>query len=143
MLTTLLYQYEDRRRGRKRPPATPFKGSYTSPVGIGSFTMYLAGGDLTEELLSKAGNGVYITSLGASMQVPTPSPATSPAKRRVPHRERQKATHVKSSPWPVTSTSCSKNITALANNTQLPTPFGMTTFGAPSVLVEGLSIAGK
>ena len=26
---------------------------------------------------------------------------------------------------------------------QLPMPFGMTTFGAPSVLVDGLSVAGK
>ena len=36
-----------------------------------------------------------------------------------------------------------KNITALANNCHLPRAMGKTTFGAPSVLVEGLSIAGK
>ena len=36
-----------------------------------------------------------------------------------------------------------KNITALADNSQLPSAMGMTAFGAPTVLVEGLSVAGK
>ena len=36
-----------------------------------------------------------------------------------------------------------KNIAALANNCRLPRAMGSTTFGAPSVLVEGLSVAGK
>ena len=36
-----------------------------------------------------------------------------------------------------------KNITAVANNCHLPMAMGMTAFGSPSVLVEGLSIAGK
>ena len=36
-----------------------------------------------------------------------------------------------------------KNITAVANNTQLPMAMGITAFGAPSTLVEKLSIAGK
>ena len=55
----------------------------------------------------------------------------------------KKTTHVKSFTVAGNFYQLLKNITALANNTQLPTPFGMTTFGAPSVLVEGLSIAGK
>ena len=33
-----------------------------------------------------------------------------------------------------------KNVTAVASNLELP---GMGSFGSPSVLVEGLSIAGK
>jgi hypothetical protein len=36
-----------------------------------------------------------------------------------------------------------KNITAMADNVELPMALGMTAFGAPSVLVQGLSIAGK
>ena len=36
-----------------------------------------------------------------------------------------------------------KNVRALANNCELPNAFGMTAFGSPSVLVDGLSIAGK
>ena len=36
-----------------------------------------------------------------------------------------------------------KNITALANNCHLPRAMGSTAFGAPSVLVDGLSVAGK
>jgi predicted Zn-dependent protease len=36
-----------------------------------------------------------------------------------------------------------KTIVALANNCELPMAMGKTAFGSPSVLVEGLSIAGK
>ena len=36
-----------------------------------------------------------------------------------------------------------KDIVAVANNSHLPTAMGMTAFGAPDTLVEGLSIAGK
>ena len=36
-----------------------------------------------------------------------------------------------------------KNIVAMANNCHLPRAMGSTAFGAPSVLVDGLSVAGK
>jgi PmbA protein len=36
-----------------------------------------------------------------------------------------------------------KNVVAVANNAHLPTAMGSTAFGAPSVLVDGLSVAGK
>ena len=40
------------------------KAGYDAPVGIRPFTLYLEGGEMTEEeLLKQAGNGVYITSL--------------------------------------------------------------------------------
>ena len=36
-----------------------------------------------------------------------------------------------------------KAITAVGSNVELPSAMGMTAFGAPSVLVEQLSVAGK
>ena len=36
-----------------------------------------------------------------------------------------------------------KQITAVADTVKLPRATGITSFGAPSVLVEGLTIAGK
>ena len=36
-----------------------------------------------------------------------------------------------------------KNIRAVASNVELPMAMGMTAFGAPSTLVDGLSVAGK
>ena len=36
-----------------------------------------------------------------------------------------------------------KQITAVASNLELPDAMGITNFASPSVLVEGLSIAGK
>lgn len=145
VLTTLLYNMKTAAVAGKETTGNAFKGSYTSPVGIEPFTMYLAGGDLTEEeLLSKAGNGVYITSLGglhAGANAITGDFSLQSAGFLIENGK--KTTHVKSFTVAGNFYQLLKNITALANNTQLPTPFGMTTFGAPSVLVEGLSIAGK
>ena len=36
-----------------------------------------------------------------------------------------------------------KGITTVADNVQLPRAIGMTAYGSPTVLVEGLSVAGK
>ena len=36
-----------------------------------------------------------------------------------------------------------KTIRVMANNSKLPNAMGMTAFGAPSTLVDGLSVAGK
>ena len=36
-----------------------------------------------------------------------------------------------------------KNIQAVASNVELPSAMGTTNFGAPSVLVQGLTVAGK
>ena len=36
-----------------------------------------------------------------------------------------------------------KNIDCVASNVELPRAMGMTAFGSPSVLVDGLSVAGK
>ena len=36
-----------------------------------------------------------------------------------------------------------QKVVALADNLEVPNPGGITAFGSPSVLVDGLSIAGK
>ena len=58
-------------------------------------------------------------------------------------RDGKKAEYVKSFTVAGNFYDLLKNITALANNCHLPRAMGMTTFGAPSVLVDGLTIAGK
>jgi PmbA protein len=107
--------------------------------------MYLENGDLTEEeLLQKAGNGVYITDLsGLHAGADAISGDFSLQSAGFMIRDGKKAEYVKSFTVAGNFYDLLKNITALANNCHLPMAMGMTAFGAPSVLVDGLSVAGK
>ena len=107
--------------------------------------MYLSGGELTEaDLLQKAGNGVYINSLGGLHAGADPISgdfSLQSAGFLIENGEKTKA--VKSFTVAGNFYDLLQNIVAVANNCHLPSAMGVTAFGAPSVLVENLSIAGK
>ena len=111
-------------------------------MGIRPFTMYLAPGEITEEeLLAKAENGVYINSLGGLHAGANPvSGDFSLQSAGFMIENGKKTTAVKSFTVAGNFYDLLKNVTAVASNLELP---GMGSFGSPSVLVEGLSIAGK
>ena len=142
---TLLYNMKTAAVAGKKTTGNAAKGGYDSAVGLRPFTMYLENGDLTEEeLLAKAGNGVYITSLsGLHAGADSISGDFSLQSAGFMIRDGKKCEYVKSFTVAGNFYDLLKNITALANNCHLPRAMGKTTFGAPSVLVEGLSIAGK
>ena len=144
-LKTLLYNLKTAAVAGKKTTGNASKAGYDAPVGLRPFTMYLENGDLSEEeLLAKAGNGVMITSLGGLHAGADPiSGDFSLQSAGFMIRDGKKAEYVKSFTVAGNFYDLLKNITALANNCQLPMAMGMTTFGAPSVLVEGLSVAGK
>ena len=145
VLNTLLYNLKTAAVAGKKTTGNASKAGYDSPVGIRPFTMYLEGGDLTEEeLLAKAGNGVYITSLsGLHAGADSVSGDFSLQSAGYMIENGQKTTYVKAFTVAGNFYELLKNIAALANNSHLPRAMGSTAFGAPSVLVEGLSIAGK
>ena len=145
VLKTLLYNLKTAAVAGKKTTGNASKAGYDSPVGLRPFTMYLEGGDLTEEeLLEKAGNGVMITSLGGLHAGADPiSGDFSLQSSGFMIRDGKKAEYVKSFTVAGNFYDLLKNITALANDCHLPMAMGMTAFGSPSVLVEGLSIAGK
>ena len=63
-LNTLLYNLKTAAVAGKKTTGNASKAGYDAAVAVRPFTMYLENGDLTEEeLLAKAGNGVYITDL--------------------------------------------------------------------------------
>ena len=144
-LKTLLYNLKTAAVAGKKTTGNASKAGYDSAVGLRPFTMYLEGGDISEEeLLQKAGNGVMITSLGGLHAGADPiSGDFSLQSAGFMIRDGKKAEYVKSFTVAGNFYDLLKNITALANNCQLPRAMGMTTFGAPTVLVEGLSVAGK
>lgn len=144
-LKTLLYNLKTAAVAGKESTGNASKAGYSSSVAVRPFTMYLAGGDFTEEeLLQKAGNGVYINSLDGLHAGADPVSgdfSLQSAGFMIENGNKGKA--VKSFTVAGNFYELLKNITAVANNTKLPAAMGITAFGAPSVLVENLSIAGK
>ena len=145
VLNTLLYNLKTAAVAGKKTTGNASKAGYDAAVGIRPFTMYLANGELTEaELLEKAGNGVYITDLNGLHAGADPiSGDFSLQSAGYMIENGKKTTYVKSFTVAGNFYDLLKNITGLANNCRLPMAFGMTAFGAPATLVEGLSVAGK
>lgn len=139
---TLLYNLKTAAVAGKQTTGNASKRGYDAPVGIRPFTMYLAPGTLSEEaLLAQAGSGVYINSLGGLHAGANPvSGDFSLQSAGFLIEGSKKTTAVKSFTVAGNFYDLLKNITAVASNLELP---GMGSFGSPSVLVEGLSIAGK
>ncbi len=144
-LNTLLYNLKTAAVAGKETTGNASKGGYNASVGIRPFTMYLEGGNCTEEeLLRKAGNGVYITDLsGLHAGADSISGDFSLQSEGYMIENGEKTRFVKSFTVAGNFYELLKNVVALADNCQLPNATGMTTFGSPSVLVEGLSVAGK
>ena len=144
-LNTLLYNMKTAAVAGKETTGNAAKGGYDAPVMVRPFTMYLEAGNLSEdELLAKAGNGVMITSLGGLHAGANPiSGDFSLQSSGFTIVDGKKGEYIKSFTVAGNFYDLLKNITALANNSHLPRPMGMTTFGAPSTRVDGLSIAGK
>ena len=145
VLNTLLYNLKTAAVAGRKTTGNASKAGYDSPVGIRPFTMYLEGGEITEEeLLNQAGNGVYITSLsGLHAGADSVSGDFSLQSAGYMLEAGKKTTYVKSFTVAGNFYELLKNITALANNSHLPRAMGSTAFGAPTVLVQGLSVAGK
>ena len=144
-LNTLLYNLKTAAVAGKKTTGNAAKAGYDASVAVRPFTLYLENGDISEEeLLAKAGNGVLITGLGGlHAGANAISGDFSLQSSGFMIRDGKKCEYVKSFTVAGNFYDLLKNITALANNCHLPRAMGSTAFGAPSVLVEGLSVAGK
>jgi len=145
VLNTLLYNLKTAAVAGKTTTGNAAKGGYDAPVRVRPFTMHLAAGEWTEQqLLEKAGNGVYINALSglhAGANAVTGDFSLQSAGFLIENGE--KTTPVRSFTVAGNFYDLLQNITAVADNLELPGATGMTAFGSPSVLVAGLSIAGK
>jgi len=141
-LNTLLYNLKTAAVAGKETTGNASKAGYDAPVGIRPFCLYVAPGEMSEEeLLAKAGNGVYITSLGglhAGANAVTGDFSLQSSGFMI--EGGKKTTAVKSFTVAGNFYSLLQNITAIANNLEMP---GMGSYGSPSIRVDGLSIAGK
>lgn len=141
-LNTLLYDLKNAALAGKETTGNASKANYDSPVGIRPFTLYLEAGSVSEEeMLKKAENGVYINSLGGLHAGANPvSGDFSLQSAGFLIEDGKKTARVKSFTVAGNFYDLLKNIIFVADNLEFP---GMGTVGSPSVLVEGLSVAGK
>ena len=139
---TLLYNLKTAAVAGTKTTGNAAKAGYAGNVNVSPFTMYIAPGEMSEdELLAKAGEGVYINSLAGLHAGADPiSGDFSLQSSGFMIRDGKKAEYVKSFTVAGNFYDLLKNITAIASNLELP---GMGRFGSPSVLVEGLTVAGK
>ena len=144
-LCTLLYNLKTAAVAGKATTGNASKSGYDAAVGVRPFTMFIAPGKVSEaELLSEIDHGVYIHSLGGLHAGANPISgdfSLQSAGFMIENGVRTRA--VKSFTVAGNFYQLLKDITAIADNCTLPMAMGMTAFGAPSVRVDGLSIAGK
>ena len=145
ILTTLLYNLKTAAIGGVKTTGNASKAWYSSNIGIRPFTFSISAGDITEEeLLEKAGSGVYINDVSGLHAGADPvSGDFSLQSSGFMIEDGRKTTPVKSFTVAGNFYDLLKNITAVASNAELRNPFGITAFGSPSVLVTGLTVAGK
>lgn len=143
-LNTLLYNLKTAAVAGKETTGNGSKSGYASAVGIRPFTFYVAPGEMTEEeLLKKAGKGVYINSLGglhAGANAVTGDFSLQSAGFLI--EDGRKTTPVKSFTVAGNFYDFLKKITDVACELEVKST-GRTAFASPSVLVSELSIAGK
>lgn len=145
VLKTLLYNLRTAAVAGVKTTGNASKAGYAAPVEVRPFTMYIAPGTMTEEeLLQKAGNGVYINFLGGLHAGANPITGDfSLQSAGFLIENGKKTTPVKSFTVAGNFYDLLKQITDVASNVEIPMPTGMTAFGAPSVLAANLSVAGK
>ena len=144
VLNTLLYNLKTANKAGKASTGNASRPSYQSTVGTSPANFYLQPGDLApEQLYEMAGNGVRIDSLmGMHAGANAISGDFSLAAKGMKIENGKLTTPVEQITISGNFYQLLKNIKAIGNDLKFGFP-GTFAVGAPSVLVEGLSVAGK
>jgi len=144
--TTLLHNLKTAKVAGVKTTGNASKRGYAGTVGISPFTLLLQAGGLSEdELLAKAGKGVYIDSLQGTHAGANPiSGDFSLQSSGFMIEDGRKTQAVKAFTVAGNFFEMLKQVDALSDTVE-KSGFGggITSFAAPAVLVNGLSVAGK
>lgn len=145
VLKTLLYDLSSAAAMGKATTGNAARQSYADKIGVRPFTLRLEAGAYSEEaLLQKAGDGVYIDSLGGLHAGANPiSGDFSLQSGGFLIEGGKKTAPVRSFTVAGNFFTLLQDIVAVADEPMPPTGLGPTAFVSPGVLVKGLSIAGK
>ena len=144
VLKTMLYDLTTAKKAGVTSTGNGQKGSYASPVSIAPYNFGLMAGDCDlDTLLSKAGEGIYITEckgFHAGANAVTGDFSIESAGFMI--RGGKLAESVKSFTVAGNFFQLLKELDTLGNEVRWGIP-GRTVFGAPDVLVRDMSVAGK
>lgn len=145
VLKTLLYDLKNAALAGVQTTGNAAKSGYQGAVGIRPFSMSMASGTATaQELIAMAGEGLYVESVtGLHAGANTVSGDFSVESAGWLIRGGELAQRIKTCTVAGNFYDLLKDITAVADDSCLPMPLGMTCFGAPTTLVAKLSVAGK
>ena len=140
-LKTLLYNLKTANKAGIKTTGNGFKASYASPVSVSPTNFYIEKGDKSfNELLVKIGNGLLITDFaGLHSGADSITGDFSLAAKGFKVEEGKKTTPVEQITVSGNFFDLLKNIKVIGNDLKFP----MSTVGCPSVIVEGLIVAGK
>ncbi|WP_343348819.1 TldD/PmbA family protein [Terrisporobacter petrolearius] len=140
-LNTLLHNLKTARKQGVKSTGNGFKASYASSVNVSESNLYLREGEKSfEDLMSEINEGVIITDLaGLHSGANTVSGDFSLAAKGFYVENGKKTFPVEQITLAGNYFDLLKNIVAVGNDLKFP----MSNVGSPSVIVTGLSIAGK
>ena len=140
-LVTLLHNLKTANKQGVKTTGNGFKSSYASSVGVSESNLYLQEGKMTfDQLMSEIGEGVIITDLaGLHSGANVVSGDFSLAAKGFYVENGKKTFPVEQITVAGNYFDLLKNIVVIGNDLKFP----MSNIGSPSVIVEGLSIAGK
>ena len=145
ILRTLLHNLKTANKAGVQTTGNAAKSGYKAPIGVRPFTMYIAAGfSSVEALMCQAGEGIYIDALhGTHAGTDSVSGDFSIQSTGYLIQDGKRTSRIKGFTVAGNFYEMLKKITAVADDVELPMALGLTAFGSPTVLVDGLSIAGK
>lgn len=140
-LVTLLHNLKTANKQGVRTTGNGFKASYASSVGVSESNLYLEKGKMSfDSLMQEIGEGVIITDLaGLHSGANTVSGDFSLAAKGFYVEDGKKSFPVEQITMAGNYFDLLKNIVVIGDDLKFP----MSNVGSPSVIVKGLSIAGK
>ena len=145
VLKTLLHNRETAKRAGVETTANASKGGYASAVKVSPFAFCIEAGDYTDErLFAEAGDGIFITELKglhAGANAVTGDFSIESAGFLI--KDGKLADAVRSFTIAGNFFGLLSEISALGNKVETGLSLGFTVFGAPKVLIKGMSVAGK
>ena len=145
VLKTLLYDIATATKAGSTSTGNGQRSSYAESVHISPYSFYIQGGDKSlEELLKDAPNGIYVTDLKglhAGANEVTGDFSIESAGFRI--RDGKICEAVKSFTVAGNFFELLRSIESVSDNLTFGLTSGFTTFGAPDILVRGMSVAGE
>lgn len=145
VLKTLLYNRETAAKAGKQTTANASKGSYASPVGTSPYAFCIEAGEKSlSELFEMAGDGIYVTEVkGLHAGANGVTGDFSVESEGFLIKDGKKSEPVKSFTIAGNFFELLLSLSALGNDLDIGISGGTTVFGAPSALIENMSVAGE